>query len=127
MTKHVQRRTRSAKQTCLIGIAILVLAGICLSQTATSSSPGDWTEFHRDNMQRWNPYETVLGVNNVGSLVRKWSYATGVEVDSLPTVANGVVYVGSADNKLHALNATTGALLRRKASHPALSGQGRCC
>jgi hypothetical protein len=34
----------------------------------TNPSPADWTEFHRDNMQRWNPYETVLGVNNAGSL-----------------------------------------------------------
>ena len=24
-------------------------------------------------MQRWNPYETVLGVNNVGTLELKWS------------------------------------------------------
>ena len=24
-------------------------------------------------MQRWNPYETVLGVNNVGSLELKWA------------------------------------------------------
>jgi glucose dehydrogenase len=46
------------------------------SSTTTTSpapSPGDWTQFLRDNMQRWNPYETVLGVNNVGSLVLKWS------------------------------------------------------
>ena len=37
-----------------------------------SPSPADWTQFHRDNMQRWNPYETVLGVNNVGGLQLKW-------------------------------------------------------
>ena len=35
-------------------------------------SPADWTQFLRDNMQRWNPYETVLDVNNVGSLQLKW-------------------------------------------------------
>ena len=38
----------------------------------TTSSPADWTQFHRDNMQRWNPYETLLGVGNVGSLQVKW-------------------------------------------------------
>ena len=38
----------------------------------TTPSPADWTQFLRDNMQRWNPYETVLGVNNVGSLRLKW-------------------------------------------------------
>jgi len=41
--------------------------GVSNSTTAVSTapSPADWTQFHRDNMQRWNPYETVLGVNNV--------------------------------------------------------------
>jgi hypothetical protein len=34
-------------------------------------------EFHRPNMMRWNPYENVLSVNNVGRLHRKWSYLTG--------------------------------------------------
>ena len=65
-------------------------------------------------MQRWNPYETVLGVNNVGD--------TGVEVElqiptgnsydsvSSPAVANGVVYVGlRIDGNVYALNASTGA------------------
>ena len=33
--------------------------------TTPAPSPADWTEFHRDNMQRWNPYETVLGVSTL--------------------------------------------------------------
>ena len=37
-----------------------------VSTASVAPSPADWTEFHRDNMQRWNPYETVLGVGNVG-------------------------------------------------------------
>jgi outer membrane protein assembly factor BamB len=101
----------SGKQACLVGIAIFVLAGLCLSQSAVSPSPSDWTEFHRDNMQRWNPYETVLNVNNVGRLQRKWSFIKGREVFSSPAVANGVAYVGSLDGNLYALNAITGALL----------------
>jgi outer membrane protein assembly factor BamB len=40
-----------------------------------------------------------------------WSYTTGGAVTSSPAVANGVVYIGSGDNKLYALNASTGALL----------------
>ena len=28
-------------------------------------------------MQRWNPYETVLGVSNVGSLRLKWKNPIG--------------------------------------------------
>ena len=70
-----------------------------------------WSEFHRPNMKRWNPCETVLNVNNVGSLGLKWSYTTGNDVDSSPAVADGVVYVGSEDDNVYALNASTGAKL----------------
>jgi outer membrane protein assembly factor BamB len=81
------------------------------SSTAAASSPADWTEFHRDNMQRWNPYETVLGVGNVGGLHVKWKDAFDYDVSSSPAVVNGVVYVGSFDFNVHALNASTGARL----------------
>ena len=41
-----------------------------------------------------------------------WSYATGdMIMFSSPTVADGVVYVGSYNDKVYALNATTGHLL----------------
>ena len=55
--------------------------------------------------ERWNPCEKVLNVNNVGNLRLKWSYTTGVVVYSSPAVANGVVYVGSDDDNVYALNA----------------------
>src|SRR5439155_27216239 len=38
-------------------------------------------------------------------------YITARDVASSPAVANGVVYVGSGDHKVYALDATTGALL----------------
>jgi len=59
-------------------------------------------------MMRWNPYENVLNVNNVGSLQVKWKYATGSEVNSSPAVANGVVYAGSQNGTFYALRASTG-------------------
>ena len=40
-----------------------------------------------------------------------WSYTAGNRVGCSPAVANGVVYVGSDDHNLYALNARTGALL----------------
>jgi outer membrane protein assembly factor BamB len=39
-----------------------------------------------------------------------WTYLTGGAVLGTPTIANGVVYVGSQDNALYALDARTGAL-----------------
>ena len=71
----------------------------------------NWREFHRLNMQRRNPFENVLNVHNVGKLRLKWIYATGDRVWSSPAVANGVVYVGSFDDNVYALDAKTGAKL----------------
>jgi outer membrane protein assembly factor BamB len=92
------------------------------NSTAATTNPSlaDWTQFHRDNMQRWNPYETVLGINNVGSLQLKWKATLGGEApfsrQSSAAVVNGVVYVtagvsSSPPGKLYALNASTGATL----------------
>ena len=71
----------------------------------------NWRQFHRQDMMRLNPFENVLSPNTVGSLELKWSYTTGGGVESSPAVANGVVYVGSDDGNLYALDASTGALL----------------
>ena len=38
----------------------------------------------------------------------QWTYETGDAVRSSPAVADGVVFVGSDDNKLHAVDAATG-------------------
>src|SRR5580700_10640743 len=72
----------------------------------------NWSQFHFDaDGTRLNPYENVLNVENAGNVGLKWSYITDNEVFSSPAVANGVVYVGSNDSNLYALNARTGAKL----------------
>ena len=43
---------------------------------------------------------------------KQWSYKTGGKVESSPSGANGVVYIGSDDGKVYALDARTGAKLR---------------
>ena len=90
---------------------VLILCA-CVVSVAWSQQPADkgnngWSEFHRHNMQRRNPYEKVLNVRNVGSLLLKWSYVTGDSGYSAPAVANGVVYVGH-DDGVYALKASTG-------------------
>ena len=89
------------------------------ASVSTISSPADWTQFHRDNMQRWNPYETVLNVNNVGKLQLRWSYAHDKDIldygSSSPAVANGMIYFGtdnySNEDNVYALDASTGEKL----------------
>ena len=84
------------KQTASFSIAGLVLASVPLwlmlatanapAQAQTTSSPADWTQFLRDNMQRYNPYETVLSVSSVGGLKPKWTFTT---IGSSPAVGVG--------------------------------------
>ena len=117
LTDSAHRQVNTGTRACLLSIAVFIFAGFCFGQAAGSrSSSGTptralttWSEFHRPNMTRWSKYENVLNVHNVGSLVHKWSYVTSV--GSSPTVADGVVYVGSDDFNVYALNAHTGAKL----------------
>ena len=103
-----------------IRILFLILC-VCFVSVAWGQRPAgmvrtNWSEFHfRHDGTRLNPYESVLNVNNVGSLHPKWTYRTGHFVESSPAVVNGVVYFGSSggssDGILYALKASTGALL----------------
>ena len=91
---------------------MLAAANTSAHAQTSSPSPADWTQFHRDNMQRWNPYETVLGVGNVGGLQLKWKKSAYPNNPlSSPAVVNGVVYIGSGDGNVYALDASTGATL----------------
>ncbi len=100
----------------------LVLAVVVPARGQTSNpapSPADWTQFHRDNMQRWNPYETVLGVGNVAGLQLKWKEYIGqfdFWIQSSPAVVNGVLYVGSGDGDVYALNTSNGAAIWKYAT-----------
>ena len=82
------------------------------SATATFSVRTDWPQFRfgPDHLGT-NPYENVLGPANVAGLSLDWSVTTGAAIFSSPAVANGVVYVGSEDDNLYALNAATGKKL----------------
>jgi outer membrane protein assembly factor BamB len=98
-----------------IRISILMVCACLLQvvwgQQSASTVATNWRQFHGVNMQRFNPFEQVLNVNNVGNLQRKWGHITGRFVDSSPAVVNGVVYVGTTDHYVYALKASTGAKL----------------
>jgi outer membrane protein assembly factor BamB len=65
----------------------------------------DWTMFgYNAARSRFSP-ETTISTSNAANLVPKWTGITGGSVDSSPAVVNGVLYVGSDDNKLYAFDA----------------------
>jgi len=119
-------RVTNRKQTASFRIAGLMLAIAPLwlmlaaanvslnAQTSSTPSPGDWTQYLRDNMQRYDPYETTIGVDNVGTLGLKWTFVPDRQRNSQfssAAVVNGVLYIGSNDSNVYALNANTGAKL----------------
>ena len=62
---------------------------------------------------------------NASTGAKLWSYTTGNSVLCSPAVANGVVYIGSDDGFLYALNASTGVLLSNRNNKPCLFSTGR--
>jgi len=77
--------------------------------TELQSAPqsGDWVMFRRDISR--------TGSSNPGEVLPqgeiKWTFATEDAIHSSPAVADGVVYIGSRDGNLYALNADTGEKL----------------
>jgi uncharacterized repeat protein (TIGR01451 family) len=82
--------------------------------TSTAPPPSNWSQFVEDNMQRWNPNETILGINTVDSLTLKLDLygelgACGSGCTprlSSPAVVNGVIYFTSIDGSMNALDIT---------------------
>lgn len=90
-----------------------------ISNLTTSSPAGSWT------MTGQNPartaYAAEIGNTPEGKVV--WQAALGAPVTSPPVVAGNLVYVGLADGRTSAYDATTGTLRwEYKASGPILAG-----
>ena len=111
--KRLKRR-RIIRITAL-GIACLVILFLCLYQFTdimfglsedleSSSGPGEWAMFRRDLSH--------TGSINPGAILPrgevKWTFTTGAAIHSSPTVVDGVLYFGSQDFRVYALDAATG-------------------
>ena len=70
-----------------------------------SASVDWWPMFHHDLAHTGYSTSTAPSTNQT-----LWKYSTSSAVNS-PVVADGIVYVGSDDYNVYALNATTGALI----------------
>jgi eukaryotic-like serine/threonine-protein kinase len=62
-------------------------------------------------MFRGNPQHTGVYAEGTATVSKPWHLQTGHMVQSSPAVENGVVYIGSSDKNLYALDATSGLLL----------------
>ena len=90
-------------------VLLLITVVFAGAVTVPAAAQNDTMQF-RYNAQHTGDYSPVAGpVPSNGQLL--WNYTITGYVGSSPAVVNGVVYVGSADNNVYALNATTGTKL----------------
>src|SRR5215469_6295053 len=98
-----------------VGFALLLLA------TLPAMAQVNVTTYHNDNMRTgWNPGETVLTQNNLGTFGLLQSVALDDQVDAEPLLVgnetikgsrHNVVYVATEANSVYALDAQTGQVL----------------
>ncbi|HVP93516.1 MAG TPA: PQQ-binding-like beta-propeller repeat protein, partial [Acidobacteriota bacterium] len=75
-------------------------------ETVQAEDTDWWPMFHHDLNHMGYSTSTAPKTNRI-----LWSYLTGGYVDSSPAVVDGVVYVGSTDSNVYALNASSGAVV----------------
>jgi outer membrane protein assembly factor BamB len=79
--------------------------------TPTKSGARDWTQYRGDAAltSGGTTLGTGQGFGGPRRIAIKWTFKTAGGVVSSPTIVNGIVYVGSLDKYLYAINADTGA------------------
>jgi len=71
---------------------------------STEANPNDWTMYRHDIQRAGSTTSTASN----GNLL--WQFNTGDKIRSSPAIVNGVVYEGSNNGIIYALNASTGSV-----------------
>jgi len=100
---------------------IIVALTTAFAATIATSAAQDWPGYLFDNgHSSHNALATAITTSNASTLVEDWSFIDplptiqgqpGAGFYSSPTIANGVVYIGSNTGNFYALNEATGAVL----------------
>jgi outer membrane protein assembly factor BamB len=106
-------KERSPARPVPVGSRVRAYVLLCAAIAATGSiARGDWTHFRFDPAHHGvNPNETILSPANVPNLSVKWRTNIGGGCFASASVVDGKLYTadtGSANGKLHALDAATG-------------------
>lgn len=95
------------------GSHTIIGVGQTSGQTFNTSISVDtpWNDFGFDLAHdRYNPYENLVGTNNVSNLQLRWKVPMGSGLWSSPVYANGTIYMVTANSVLKAIDATTGTV-----------------
>jgi outer membrane protein assembly factor BamB len=102
-----------SRRSLLIGAGaggIAVAGGVAAWITGSRHSPGTSSHLPGEQTATGRPLGAAggTGADGSGPASTAWTFTTGNEILANPGVGNGVVYVGSKDNNLYAVNAATG-------------------
>ena len=109
------------------GRRLYAAVAVVMVAIATAASPPVWPERGADSQHTGR---SIYGATRVGQFA--WARSTTNAVKSSPALgSNGVVYVGSSDANLYAINQTTGTIIWKTptggavdVSSPAISSDG---
>ncbi len=117
-------RRRTLSYLLSLGAAVMIICSIAVMlsrfyqpgyaaqvHSAASSATVWQTYMFRNNHEGNNPYEAQLNASNVSSLSVNWTFTAHKELVAEPIIVNGVIYEGSWDGYMYALDATNGAVL----------------
>ena len=105
------RRKELVNKVRLLSVLIIALLFILLSARSIVFSHGENLKLitQPTPIAFKTLHKQVLDSTNVSHLEKKWAFQAGGSVhSSLPTIVNGVVYVGSSDGNLYAIDAVSG-------------------
>jgi len=92
-------------KNALLCLSIVAIVMLCTLNVATASTGNYSTTIH--NNARHTGDHIPMARDNKSNGILNWNYVTeGILIP--PAIANGIVYVGSVDHNVYALNAATG-------------------
>src|SRR5262245_7708455 len=92
----------TTKTFAFVGLVLIV----CLCRVNAYGQGSEWPMFQHDPQQTGNSNDTSISVQ----LTQRWNYPADSLITSSPTIANGTVYIGSSDGKVHAVDSTNGTV-----------------
>ena len=101
---------RYAISALAIALVSAVLLYVGAEPRSSRAANGDWpTYLHDSGRSAANLDESLISPVNAPQLFNAWSFTTGGFIAASPTVVGGVVYVGSWDGYMYAIDAQTHA------------------
>ena len=106
---------------CSFARSLLLFVCVCISAISLANQSKDWPMFRGDSSLRG-----VSTASLPGALKLRWSFQAKDSIESSPAIADGIVFFGSMDNSLYAVNLANGKLVWRYAASAPIQESSPC-